>query len=112
MAKATPKPASTKAVKKPAKKAVAASKPKAASPSIDKLCEDALQSLKTLSLDPQLQSDLEWCLGSYKADLNPAGLFEMAQRALNVFTGEKEKKTKGITAKMIGDLEKGLKSRP
>jgi len=110
MAKATPKPAATKTIKKPAKKAPA-SKAKASAPSIEKSCEDALESLKTLGLDTQLQSDLEWCLGSYKADHNAAGLFEMADRALKVFAAEKEKKTKGVTAKLIGDLEKALKNR-
>ena len=112
MAKATPKPVATKTVKKPAKKAAPASKAKASTPSIEKSCEEALKSLRALSLDTQLQSDLEWCLGSYKADHNPAGLYEMADRALKVFAAEKEKKTKGVTAKMVGDLEKALKSRP
>ncbi|MDH4090128.1 MAG: hypothetical protein OEV74_14435 [Cyclobacteriaceae bacterium] len=112
MAKATPKTVAKKAAKKPAKKTVSASKVKSVSLSIEKSCEDALQNLKSLNLDAQLQADLEWCLGSYKADNNPAGLYEMAERALNVFTVAKEKKTKGVTAKLIGDLEKVLKSRP
>lgn len=93
------------------KKAAAAPKTKTVSLSIEKACEDALSKLKDLGLDPKLQADIEWCLGSYKADKNPAGLFEMAEKALQVFMTEKEKKTKGVTAKLTGDLEKVLKGR-
>ena len=111
MAKATSKTPAKKTEKKPVKKTTAASKPKAVSLSIDKACESALQSLRALNLDSQLQADLEWCLGSYKADNNPAGLYEMAQRAVAVFSDAKKKKTKGVTAKMVSDLEKVIKSR-
>ncbi|MBL0743804.1 hypothetical protein [Chryseolinea lacunae] len=102
--------------KTPAKKTSAAAKPKAApkaaaTVAIDKVCEDALKTLKALGIESQLQSDLEWCLGSYSADKNPTGLYEMADRALVVFNAEKAKKTKGVTAKLTGDLEKALKSR-
>lgn len=104
------------AAKTPAKKTPAAAKPKAApkaaaTVAVDKVCEDALKALKALGIEDQLQSDITWCLGSYSADKNPAGLYEMADRALVVFNSEKAKKTKGITAKLTGDLEKVLKSR-
>lgn len=69
----------------------------------------ALTKLKELELDKQLQSDLEWCLGSYGYDQNPSGLYEMIQRAIAVFKAEKTKKTKGVTAKLITDLEKATK---
>jgi len=108
MAKATSKTPAKKAEKKPAKKAAA--KPKKVSVSIEKTCEEALKALRTLNLEPQLQADLEWCLGSYRADQNPAGLYEMAGRALILFVEEKKKKTKGVTAKLVGDLEKALAS--
>lgn len=88
-----------------------ASKPKAAVPSILKASEEALAVLKALDLDPQLQADFEWCLGSFKADNNPTGLYEMTQKAIFVFMGAKEKKTKGVTTKLITDLEKAVKSR-
>lgn len=98
------------AAKTAAKKTAAAPKVKAVSSSIEKACEDALKKLQDLGIDAQLQSDIEWCLGSYKADKNPTGLYEMAKRALEVFNAEKEKKTKGVTPKLTGDLEKALKS--
>lgn len=87
-------------------------KAKVAGPSIEKASEDALDKLKSLGIEPQLQADIEWCLGSYKADSNPSGLYEMTARAISVFEAEKEKKTKGITAKLITDLQKALSTRP
>lgn len=105
MAKAT--------AKTPAKKvAKTAAKPKAKTSSgisIEKLCKDALLKLQGLGIEQQLQADLEWCLGSYDHDKNPSGLYEMAERALSVFKAEKAKKTKGITAKTVLDLETGLR---
>jgi hypothetical protein len=78
---------------------------------IQKVCEEALEKLKALDLDVQLQRDLEWCLGSYQSDKNPVGLYDMAERALGLFQIEKAKKTKGITTKLITDLEKTLQER-
>lgn len=104
MAKATEK---TTAKKAPVKKAASSSK-KATTSSIEKAATTALEKLKELGLDQQLQADLEWCLGSYKFDKNPAGLFEMVERSVKVFSAEKEKKTKGVTTKLINDLTKSL----
>ena len=67
-----------------------------------------LGKLKELNLEPNLQNDIEWCLGSYRADHNPIGLYETARKALSVFQQEKQKKTKGVTAKLISDLEKAV----
>ena len=88
--------------------------PAQAAPSTDKIekvCQDALEKLKGLGIDQQLQQDIEWCLGSYRADHNPVGLYDMAERALTIFREEKSKKTKGVTAKIITDLEKAVQSR-
>jgi hypothetical protein len=86
-------------------------KAKVAGPSIEKASEEALSKLKSLGLEPQLQADIEWCLGSYKADSNPSGLYEMTERAIAVLSAEKEKKTKGVTAKLITDLQKAVTAR-
>ena len=100
--------------KTPAKK-VAAKKPasasKAKTTSLDNTGEDVLKKLKDLGLDTQLQADLEWCLGSYRADQNPTGLYDMLEKSLGVLNTAKENKTKGITAKLTGDIEKVLKTR-
>lgn len=87
--------------------------PRAAAPgnNIEKASEEALQKLQELGIDEQLQRDIQWCLGSYRADNNPVGLYESAKKALAVFREEKEKKTKGVTAKLISDLEKAVKDQ-
>ena len=87
--------------------------PRAAAPTnnIEKVTEDALQKLQELGIEEQLQRDIQWCLGSYRADNNPVGLYESAKKALAVLREEKEKKTKGVTAKMISDLEKAVKDQ-
>ncbi|HEU5147052.1 MAG TPA: hypothetical protein VFT90_10065 [Chryseosolibacter sp.] len=82
---------------------------KASGNNIEKVSEDALQKLQELGIDDQLQRDIEWCLGSYRADNNPIGLYETAKKALEVLKTEKDKKTKGVTAKLITDLEKAVK---
>ena len=106
MAKA---PAKT-ATKAPAKTAAPKAKTNStASYDIEAASDEALKKLQSLGIDPQLQSDLEWCLGSYRHDKNPSGLYEALGRALTIFNAEKAKKTKGITVKLIGDLVKALK---
>jgi len=82
---------------------------KASGNNIEKVTEDVLQKLRDLGIDEQLQRDIQWCLGSYRADSNPVGLYENARKALDVLKAEKEKKTKGVTAKLITDLEKAVK---
>jgi hypothetical protein len=110
MAKAPVKtPAKVTAAKKAAPKKVAKAKASSSTPSPEKTGEEILKKLKSLDLDHQLQADLEWCLGSYKHDKNPIGLIESAERALVVFKDALSKKTKGVTAKTISDIEKILK---
>ena len=107
MAKATTKLAAAKA---PAKK-TAAKKTKPAAVNIEKTSRDALAKLKSLNIEHQLQADIEWCIGSYHADKNPVGLFDMVNRAIVVFKSELQKKTKGVTAKLVSDLEKAVAAK-
>jgi hypothetical protein len=104
MAKATTKPATTE--KKPAK--AKASKLVA---DIGTISQEILDKLKTLGIEDQLQSDITWCLGSYSHDRNPVGLYENASKALEVFKEAYVKKTKGITATWIKEIEKAIASR-
>ena len=111
------KPAKAAPVKKsaakpaPAKKAVAV-KPKApAAHQIEKVNEDILKRLQALNVEQALQADIEWCLGSYRNDNNPSGLYVMAERALSVFAFELTKDAKSVPAKLIKDIEKALKSK-
>ena len=82
-------------------------KPKAAV-NIQKISESVLDKLKTLNIEPGLQSDIVWCLGSYSHDHNPVGLLEKVAQALAIFKAAHAKKTKGVTAKFISDIEKAL----
>ena len=108
MAKAPAKKTS-ETVKAAAPKKAAVSKTVSVTDAIEKVCMDALAKLKALNIEPQLQSDIEWCLGSYSHDKNPVGLYEMGERAIEVFKAEMSKKTKGVTAKFVIDLEKVVK---
>ncbi|MFO0329893.1 MAG: hypothetical protein ACK514_00955 [Bacteroidota bacterium] len=93
---------------KPAPKKAAA--PKAAKPvNIEKVSKDILEKLKVTNLAPELQSEIEWCLGSYSYDKNPVGLYQTAQKSVAVFTEAKNNKVKGFTAKLISDIEKAIK---
>jgi hypothetical protein len=109
MAKTT-SPTKSSAEKVKAKKAKAPAKPKAKALEYEKVSKSILEKLKSLNLDHQLQSDMVWCLGSYSHDKNPIGLIEMAQRATAVFKSELAKKTKGVTAKFIAEVEKLAKA--
>jgi hypothetical protein len=109
MAKSTSKTATAKA--EPKAETKTKSKPKVSSENLlEQASEDALRKLQDLGIESQLQSELEWCLGSYRFDRNPTGLKDVAGRALTVLNSEKGKKTKGVTAKLVGDLEKALKA--
>lgn len=112
MAKKPVKAAAEKAspVKKaPVKKAV---KPKApAAHQIEKVNEDILKKLQELNLEQALQADIEWCLGSYRNDNNPSGLYVMAERALSVFTFELTKNPKSVPAKLVKDIQSALKNK-
>ena len=95
------------------KAAPAKSKPKAASSSssdqLEKVSEEVLKKFKTLDIGQKLQDEIEWCLGSYRHDQNPVGLLDVSTRALALLKEELANKTKGITTKLVSDLEKALK---
>ncbi len=105
------KAASKSAAREPKKAAAKTSKPKTTVDTIEKASVEALKKLQALGIDQELQNDLEWCLGSYRADGNPVGLYSMVERAVAALRSEQAKKTKGVTAKLITDLEKSLQSR-
>lgn len=117
MAKTASKAALVKSESKPARKAAAPKAPKpakAAAPTlhpIEKAALDAHAKLTSLNLAEDLRSAIEWCVGSYRYDRNPVGLYETVARAVEVFQQEKAKKTKGVTAPFIAALEKALANR-
>lgn len=109
------KPAKAAAEKKPAVKKTAAKKPlKPKAPAahqIEKVNEEILAKLQALNVEQALQADIAWCLGSYRNDNNPSGLYLMAERALQVFKFELSKDPKSVPAKLIKDIEKALKNK-
>ena len=70
-------------------------------------CQAALDALKNLNIakTSELQAKLEWCIGSYDFDKNPAGLAEFGGQALKELKKIKEKDTKKVTKKLIDGLE-------
>lgn len=103
MAKTIAKPTNEKpAAKKAAPKRATATK----SVDIAKISTGILEKLKSLNIEPTLQAEIEWCLGSYEYDKNPIGLITATKKSLAVFKAELAKKTKGVTAKLIADIEK------
>ena len=112
MAKAAAKTSTKSIAKEPRKASTGSTASKVSAENrIEKVSEETLQKLRDLNIEQNLQNDIEWCLGSYRSDGNPVGLYDAAERALAVFKSEKEKKTKGVTAKLITDIEKALQSR-
>jgi hypothetical protein len=102
---------SKSSAKEPKKAAAKTAKPKTTSVNaIEKVSVDAFNKLQALGIDQQLQNDLQWCIGSYRADGKPVGLYAMAERALDGLKAELAKKTKGVTAKQIADLEKAIRN--
>ena len=102
------------ASKTPTKKVAAkkpASTPKAKTSSLEQTSEDVLKKLRELDLDAQLQADLEWCLGSYRSDKNPVGLYVMIERALRVLKTVRDSNPKLVSMALISNIEKALKSR-
>ncbi|MDL5047147.1 hypothetical protein QQ054_14070 [Oscillatoria amoena NRMC-F 0135] len=64
-----------------------------------------------MNLEAGLQADIQWCLGSYRHDKNPIGLYEMVRKAMPVLKSAMEKNKKSVSVKLISDLEKALKAK-
>ena len=78
---------------------------------IEKACVDAREKLNQLSIEPKIQAELEYVIGSYRYDKNPIGLYEIAEKAYSVLLSYKEKNPKSVSKKMIEDIEKALKTK-
>ncbi len=114
MAKAASKPTSKPVNKSDTpKKAIAPKRKSTTRPYqlIEDACVASLAKLQELELDYQLQSEINWCLGSYRNDGNPIGLYLMAERALATFREKLAAKSKGVTASLVKDIEKALLTR-
>jgi hypothetical protein len=74
------------------------------------LCEEASVVIEKLGVEEfaDLKSKLDFCIGSYDYDKNPAGLYEYGQKALDDFKAYKAKNPKKINKKLLTALEKAL----
>jgi hypothetical protein len=72
--------------------------------------EQILDKLKALNVATELQSDINWCLGSYRNDHNPVGLYATSKKALSILNAAKTKNSRAVSAKLISDIEKILKN--
>jgi hypothetical protein len=73
-------------------------------------CEAATQVFAKLNNEEytELQSNLQYCIGSYDHDKNPAGLYEYGKIALEELKSFKEQNPRKVNKKVITDLEKNL----
>lgn len=77
---------------------------------LKKSCEDAVGAFQKLGNKKynEIQSNLEWCIGSYSYDSNPAGLHEYGVQSLDVLKKVKTKEPRKVTKKVIDNLEKAI----
>ncbi|GIV36012.1 MAG: hypothetical protein KatS3mg032_0391 [Cyclobacteriaceae bacterium] len=103
MAKEKPTSSQTKSTSK--------ATPKSTAVNIDQLSEQVLKKLQALKIEQGLQADIQWCIGSYRFDKNPVGLYQMLERAHPVLRAVREKNPRSVAAKLLADIEKALKQR-
>ncbi|MCD4790502.1 MAG: hypothetical protein K8R37_10920 [Bacteroidales bacterium] len=79
---------------------------------LQKSCQDALQAFQKLNKEEyaEIQSKLEWCLGSFENDKNPVGLHEFGVKSLKILKDVKVKQPRKVNKKVIDGLEKSIKS--
>lgn len=71
-------------------------------------CEAASQVFSKINMGKyiDLQSKLEYCIGSYDYDKNPVGLYEFGQVALVELKAIKEQSPRKVNKKLIANMEK------
>lgn len=78
---------------------------------IEKACVEARETLAKLGIEENIQSELDWVLGSYRNDHNPVGLYEVGEKAYRALENYKQQKPKAVTKKTLDELQKALKTR-
>jgi hypothetical protein len=75
-------------------------------------CQAANQVFAKLNIEEyaDLQSKLEYCIGSYDHDKNPSGLVEYGKVALDELKSFKAQNPRKVNKKVIADLEKYLEN--
>ncbi len=77
---------------------------------IEKACEEAFEKFQKLGSDEfkEIVSKLEFVLVSYRADGNPVGLYEIAEKSLEILQEYKKLKPRQVSKKLIETLEKAI----
>ncbi len=80
---------------------------------IEKACDAALDKFQKIGVEKyaDLQSKLEYVLGSYRYDGNPVGLYETGEKALKELLKLKKEKPRLVSQKLVDDLGKALKEQ-
>lgn len=80
---------------------------------IEKACQDALDKFQKFGDEKysEIQSKLEYVLGSYRHDGNPVGLYEIGAKALKDLKKIKKDKPRLVAKKLIDDLENAVKQK-
>jgi len=73
-------------------------------------CELAAQALRKINHTDfhEIVSKLEFCIGSYNFDKNPAGLVEYGHQALGIVKEIRKKHPRKISKELITSLEENL----
>lgn len=75
---------------------------------IEKALVEAKDKLASLGIAEQLVSEIEWCLGSYAFDSNPAGLYEKGSEAILALEEYKKDNPRKVSKKLLDDLVKAV----
>ena len=80
---------------------------------IEKACIAALDKFQKIGNEKyaDIQSKLEYVLGSYGFDGNPVGLYEVGSVVLKELKKYKKEKPRLVAKKLIDDLEKAIKNK-
>jgi hypothetical protein len=75
-------------------------------------CEAATTVFTKINKDEynDLQSKLQYCIGSYDYDKNPSGLYEYGKVALEELKAFKAQNPRKVNKKIITELEKNMAS--
>ena len=78
--------------------------------SLKDACADSLDALRKLKDDTfgEINSKLEYVIGSYEFDKNPVGLHEIGQNALSIMKKFKEQNPRKLSKKVIDKMEKSI----
>jgi hypothetical protein len=73
-------------------------------------CNAAVDAFKKVNKPEyaDIQSKLEFCIGSYDFDSNPEGLYEYGKTALGMLKEIKKTNPRKVNKKVIDDLEESL----